>query len=246
MEAQHVAAAVVDADLPVGRAAAVVGFHPTPGPSVRRVEFRNCRCRSCRSRCRVVAAVRAAHQDVVAGPAIEHVVATKPEDQVVLCRAVERRRCLGADDDVERTAVGELHPLDVAQPVGAVERVLDRVGHDDLPVRGGREGVFRRGCPGTWQCRYRRAVVSVLICGRCRAGRIDLAVEHLAASVVMLLCSASGVAGADRRSLAANTPICTSSHLSPSMMSSPALPCDDVAAVAAEDDVAGVERTGQR
>ena len=62
----------------------------------------------------------------------------------------------------------------------------------------------------------------------------------LAASVVMLLCSAIGVpvwsivAGA-------KTPICTSSHLSPSMMSSPALAGDHVAAVAAEDDVAAGE-----
>ena len=32
--------------------------------------------------------------------------------------------------------------LDVAQPVGAVDLILDGMGDDDLPVGGGREGIF--------------------------------------------------------------------------------------------------------
>ena len=47
-----------------------------------------------------------------------------------------------AHDDVERAAVGELDLLDVAQAVGAVEGVLDRMRDDDLAVGGGGEGVL--------------------------------------------------------------------------------------------------------
>ena len=60
--------------------------------------------------------------------AVERVGTGKTEDQVVVRRAVERhRRCRRADDDVERIAVGELDLFDVAQAVGAVERVVDGV-----------------------------------------------------------------------------------------------------------------------
>ena len=62
----------------------------------------------------------------------------------------------------------------------------------------------------------------------------------LSARVVILLCSAIG-APVWSTSSGAKTPICTSSHLSPSRMSSPALPWMQVAAVTAEDDVAGDE-----
>ena len=95
-----------------------------------------------------------ADEDVVAGQAIERVGAGKAKDQVVLRRAVERNVVAGrADDDVERAAIGELDLFDVAQPVGAVQRVLDGVGDDDLPVRGGGEGILAAVALRTWPCR---------------------------------------------------------------------------------------------
>ena len=84
---------------------------------------------------------RAADQDVVAGEAVQGVVAGEAEDEVVV--AVPFSASLpGVPTMMLSVRRRGTAPLDVAQLVRAVERVLDRVRDDDLPVGGRGEGVL--------------------------------------------------------------------------------------------------------
>ena len=190
--------------------------------------------------------------------AVEHVSSGKAQDQIVRagwCRVSGHVVVRRADDDVERAAVSELHLLDVAQPVGAVERVLDGVGHDDLAVGGCREGIFAASAlelGGVDVASGRSVLISRTICswpGLILPSNIQ-ALSGLVTSVPPVATSALCVeperdqAGHALDLLGRTVdelkrsfgpvgpfslkpdmmPMRTFSHLSPSMMSSPALP----------------------
>ena len=103
--------------------------------------------------------------------------------------------------------------------------VFDGVGDDHLPVRGGREGIFAAAARNLAVSMSPGVVSVMIVADDPELAGIDRAVEHLlATSVGHAVVVGESACRSWSVSSTAKTPICTSSHLSPSMMSSPALP----------------------
>ena len=181
---------------------------------------------------------RAADQHVVPAEPVQGVVAGQAQQQVVAGGAVQRVVAVRAGNDAEG-GVGELQALDVAQRVGAFDRVDPDVGDREPAVGVGAERVVGQRAQVGDRVDVARASVSVLIVRTIASwpGLICPA-NMLLTSVFMLLCSAIGRAGvvgvvggedADLHVeplVAVDDVVAAAAH-------------DEVAAVAAEDDVAG-------